>query len=72
MFSRVICCRFLLALPRKEIFLSIAVPSLYLCVVDNLALQRGTWVIENDTKLDLQIWGALDVEYVPSNMSVSE
>ncbi|KAK5996757.1 Bifunctional lycopene cyclase/phytoene synthase [Cladobotryum mycophilum] len=56
------CCRFLLALPRKEVLLSIVIPSTYLCMVDNLALQRGTWVIERDTKLGFQVFGSLDIE----------
>ncbi|PHH87537.1 hypothetical protein CDD83_8727 [Cordyceps sp. RAO-2017] len=54
--------RFLQALPRTEIALAIGLPTLYLWLVDGLALRRGTWAIEHGTKLDLQIWGVLDVE----------
>lgn len=48
--------------------MSILLPTLYLWVVDNLALQRGTWVIEHDTKLDIQVWGSLDIEYVQAHI----
>ncbi|KAF4594780.1 phytoene synthase [Ophiocordyceps camponoti-floridani] len=61
-FLWVLSHRFLLALPRKTILLVILVPSVYLCFVDNLVLQRGTWVIENKTKLDIQVLGSLDIE----------
>ncbi|KAL6412515.1 phytoene synthase [Ilyonectria robusta] len=58
----VMSCRFLFALPRKEIILSIGLSSLYLCVVDNLALRRGTWVIEQKTKMDIRVWDSLELE----------
>ncbi|KAL9603233.1 MAG: hypothetical protein Q9219_001252 [cf. Caloplaca sp. 3 TL-2023] len=37
-------------------------PTLYLWVVDTIALRRGTWVIEPGTKLGWHIWEGLDVE----------
>jgi 15-cis-phytoene synthase/lycopene beta-cyclase len=47
-----------------------SLPTLYLWVIDDLALQRGTWVINKHTKLDLQLWGYLDVEYAAQNLSL--
>lgn len=43
--------------------MAISLPTIYLWIVDGIALQRGTWVIENDTKLDLAL-GSLDIELV--------
>lgn len=40
----------------------IAIPTLYLWIVDTLALRRGTWVIESGTKLDWHLWAGLDIE----------
>ena len=37
-------------------------PTLYLWVVDFISLRRGTWVIEQNTKLDVRLWGYLDIE----------
>ncbi|KJZ76523.1 hypothetical protein HIM_04252 [Hirsutella minnesotensis 3608] len=54
--------QFLLAMPRRVILCAIAIPTAYLCMVDNLALQRGTWVIENETKVNVQVLGSLEVE----------
>ncbi|KAJ5379703.1 Bifunctional lycopene cyclase/phytoene synthase [Penicillium cataractarum] len=42
--------------------MSILLPTVYLWMVDLLSLQRGTWVIEKGTKLDIQFWGFLDIE----------
>lgn len=42
--------------------MSILIPTVYLWMVDRLSLQRGTWVIEKGTKLDIQFWGFLDIE----------
>ncbi|RHZ66742.1 uncharacterized protein CDV56_108150 [Aspergillus thermomutatus] len=58
----VIAYQFMVALPRREILLSIGIPTLYLWYVDRLSLQRGTWVIESGTKLGIQLWDHLDVE----------
>lgn len=57
-------CHFLLAMPRRVILYAIGIPTAYLCMVDNLALQRGTWVIENETKVNVQVLGSLEIEYV--------
>lgn len=40
----------------------IAVPTLYLWVVDTLALKRGTWAIQSGTKLGLHPWPGLEIE----------
>ena len=37
-------------------------PTLYLWIVDTLALKRGTWVIESGTKLNWHLWDGLDIE----------
>jgi len=52
----------LLSLPRSKTLLPIAIPTLFLWVVDTLALQRGTWSIESGTKLGIHIWPHLEVE----------
>ncbi|PFH59533.1 hypothetical protein XA68_12200 [Ophiocordyceps unilateralis] len=55
---------FLLALPRARLLLAVALPSVYLCMVDTLALRRGTWVIEDGTKLGYDVLGLIEVEEV--------
>ena len=54
--------QFIVHLPWSNTVLPIALPTLYLWVVDTLALQRGTWVIESGTKLGIQLWHGLDLE----------
>ena len=54
----------ILSLPLTNTLLPIALPTLYLWLVDTLALRRGTWVIESGTKLGWHLWAGLDVEYV--------
>ncbi|KAJ5128682.1 uncharacterized protein N7443_005801 [Penicillium atrosanguineum] len=61
-FQWLLCGNFLLALPKRPILLSILLPTFYLWIVDSLSLQRGTWVIERGTKVDIQLWGSLDLE----------
>ncbi|KAG8167701.1 hypothetical protein KVR01_003390 [Diaporthe batatas] len=53
---------FMASLPWTSIALPIALPTLYLWVVDELALRRGTWAIESGTKLGMTVWGSLEVE----------
>lgn len=53
---------FLLRLPRACIAIPILLPTLYLWMVDELALGRGTWAIESGTKLGWCLWGSLDLE----------
>ncbi|KAI0487476.1 hypothetical protein F4859DRAFT_465124 [Xylaria cf. heliscus] len=53
---------FLLKLPSACIAVPICVPTLYLWIVDELALGRGTWAIESGTKLGWCLWGDLELE----------
>jgi 15-cis-phytoene synthase / lycopene beta-cyclase len=52
----------LLTLPRSKTWLPIWLPTLYLWLVDTLALRRGTWSITSGTKLGLVIWPHLEIE----------
>ncbi|TGZ78407.1 terpenoid synthase, partial [Ascodesmis nigricans] len=52
----------LLALPRRCTLLPIILPTIYLWIVDTLALRKGTWVINHGTKLNIQIWPHLEIE----------
>ncbi|KIW35130.1 uncharacterized protein PV07_01845 [Cladophialophora immunda] len=52
----------LLTLPWTTTWLPIAAPTLYLWIVDTLALRRGTWSIESGTKLGIQVWPHLELE----------
>ena len=54
----------LLGLPQVNTVVPILVPTVYLWIVDTMALNRGTWVIERGTKLGFQIWRGLEVEYL--------
>lgn len=49
-------------LPLSNTLLPIALPTVYLWIVDTLALKRGTWVIESGTKLGWHLWDGLDIE----------
>ena len=52
----------LLTLPRSKTWLPIAIPTLYLWLVDTIALRRGTWSIETGTKLGINLWPGLEIE----------
>ncbi|KAK8185225.1 Lycopene beta-cyclase [Phyllosticta capitalensis] len=54
--------QFLIGLPKYSIGLPIVIPTFYLWIVDTLALQRGTWVIESGTKTGLHLWPGLEIE----------
>lgn len=54
--------QFLVQLPWTSTLLPIALPTLYLWIVDTLALRRGTWVIEAGTKTGWTLWPGLEVE----------
>ena len=54
--------QFLIGLPATSTIIPIALPTLYLWIVDTLALRRGTWTIESGTKLGIQLWDGLDIE----------
>lgn len=63
-FGRNLSYGFIVRLPLSHTLLSIAVPTVYLWVVDTLALKRGTWVIESGTKFGVHFWPGLDIEWV--------
>ncbi|KAH7386168.1 Squalene/phytoene synthase-domain-containing protein [Cadophora sp. MPI-SDFR-AT-0126] len=54
--------QFLLNLPSSSTVAPIAIPTLYLWVVDTLALKRGTWTIESGTKFGVHLWDGLEIE----------
>ncbi|KAI9819260.1 MAG: hypothetical protein M1827_007416 [Pycnora praestabilis] len=54
--------QFILGLPLSNTLIPIALPTLYLWIVDTLALKRGTWVIEPGTKLGIHLWEGLEIE----------
>lgn len=54
--------QFLVGLPFSSTIVPIALPTLYLWVVDTLALKRGTWAIESGTKLGIHLWDGLEIE----------
>lgn len=49
-------------LPLSNTLLPVTLPTIYLWIVDTLALKRGTWVIESGTKLDWHLWDGLEIE----------
>ncbi|TDZ21331.1 Bifunctional lycopene cyclase/phytoene synthase [Colletotrichum orbiculare MAFF 240422] len=62
LFTWTITAHLLLALPLACIALPIIAPTVYLWVVDELALGRGTWAIESGTKLEFKLFGDLEIE----------
>lgn len=54
--------QFLVNLPLTNTVLPIALPTVYLWVVDTLALRRGTWVIQSATKTGWTLWPGLEIE----------
>ncbi|THV66148.1 Lycopene beta-cyclase, partial [Aureobasidium pullulans] len=54
--------QFLLSLPLSSTVAPIAIPTVYLWVVDTLALRRGTWTIESGTKFGVHLWEGLEIE----------
>lgn len=53
---------FILSLPWACTIAPILLPTLYLWIVDELALGRGTWSIGSGTKLEMRLFGALEIE----------
>lgn len=53
---------FLIKPPLLCVATPIILPTVYLWVVDELALGRGTWAIESGTKLGWRLWGSLELE----------
>lgn len=58
--------QFIIQLPFTGTLMPIAIPTLYLWFVDTLALKRGTWIIELETKLGWHLWDGLEIEYETS------
>ncbi|KAJ4335648.1 hypothetical protein N0V95_008847 [Ascochyta clinopodiicola] len=54
--------QFILGLPLSNTVLPIALPTIYLWIVDTLALRRGTWVISSGTKHGFHLWDGLEIE----------
>ncbi|KAI9824353.1 MAG: hypothetical protein M1826_007375 [Phylliscum demangeonii] len=52
----------MVSLPRSNTLLPIALPTLYLWLVDTVAMRRGTWAIESGTKLGVHLWPGLEIE----------
>lgn len=49
-------------LPWSKVVLPIAIPTVYLWIVDTLALQKGTWAITSGTKWAFQPWPGMEIE----------
>lgn len=60
--DRTLAHQFILELPFSNTLLPIALPTLYLWIVDTFALRRGTWVIESGTKYGVHLWDGLEIE----------
>ena len=60
--DRSLAHQLILELSLSNTLLSIALPTLYLWIVDTFALRRGTWVIESGTKFGLHVWDGLEIE----------
>lgn len=52
----------LITLPWTKTWLPVALPTAYLWIVDTIALRRGTWSIESETKLGIHLWPHLEIE----------
>ncbi|KAI1091954.1 Squalene/phytoene synthase-domain-containing protein [Rostrohypoxylon terebratum] len=53
---------FIIKFPLFNIAAPIIIPTVYLWIVDEMALGRGTWAIESGTKLGWCLWGSLELE----------
>jgi 15-cis-phytoene synthase/lycopene beta-cyclase len=71
---RCLAYQFILGLPASNTVIPIVLPTLYLWIVDTLALKRGTWVINHGTKLGIHLWDGLELEealfFLVSNMLI--
>ncbi|KAF3918074.1 hypothetical protein ABW21_db0206340 [Orbilia brochopaga] len=54
--------QYILSVPRKNTLIPILLPTLYLWIVDTLALKNGTWIINPEKSLQIKLWGYLDIE----------
>ncbi|PVH97605.1 Lycopene beta-cyclase [Periconia macrospinosa] len=66
--------QFILGLPLINTLVPIALPTVYLWIVDTLALRRGTWVINAKTKYGTYLWDGLEIEeaifFLATNMLI--
>lgn len=60
--NRSLAYQFIVVLPWTNTALPILLPTLYLWIVDTLALRRGTWVINVGTKHGVHLWDGLEIE----------
>lgn len=60
--SRCLAYQFILSLPLSNTVIPVLLPTVYLWIVDTLALKRGTWVINHGTKLGIHLWDGLEIE----------
>ncbi|QDS67721.1 terpene cyclase [Venturia effusa] len=64
----------LIGLPWTNTVLPVLLPTVYLWIVDTIALRRGTWVIESGTKLGIHLWPGLEIEeaffFLATNMLI--
>lgn len=71
---RTLAYQFLLGLPWTNTVLPVLLPTVYLWIVDTIALRRGTWVIENGTKFGIHLWPGLEIEeaffFLATNMLI--
>ena len=63
---------FVLLMPAVSVLVPITLPTFYLWLVDTWALRRGTWVIVKETKLGVNLWDGLDIEYAHVLPSASQ
>ena len=68
--TRSLAYQFIIGLPLTNTLIPIVLPTVYLWIVDTLALKRGTWVIESGTKLGWHLWDGLEVEYDTSSTRI--
>ena len=54
--------QFIIGLSLPSTVLPVLLPTVYLWIIDTMALKRGTWVIEQGTKLNIHIWNGLEIE----------
>ena len=52
----------ILSMPYTSTLVPILAPTVYLWFVDELSLRSGVWTIESGTKLNVQLFGSLDIE----------
>jgi 15-cis-phytoene synthase/lycopene beta-cyclase len=52
----------ILSLPHSAIAIPVILPTIYLWIVDTLAMRRGTWSISSGTKTGIFLWPHLEIE----------